>query len=194
MSITHKPHAWHSKHRPRKTLLGPPLSRHVETRLGDLYRGSLITQSHIDEMLSEGISGDMEVSTPLLDKLVLHLWWLQPSGDVNTSNWKVLGAEYSGWLWSTPIRMEVEAIKLGVQFARRRGLEREQVRAAEALAKHARWKQDHRLSNALSDDIIKNILNPCGSRCGRDVDRSIVGPSHPTVDVNRTRPSDVMDP
>ncbi|KAK1292201.1 Cation/H(+) antiporter 18 [Acorus calamus] len=31
-------------------------------------------------------------------------------------------------------------------------------------------------------------------RCGRDVGRSIADPSHPTVDVNRTRPSDAMDP
>ncbi|KAK1307971.1 hypothetical protein QJS10_CPA09g00773 [Acorus calamus] len=31
-------------------------------------------------------------------------------------------------------------------------------------------------------------------RCGRDVGRPIAGPSHPTVDVNRTRPSDAMDP
>ncbi|KAK1297565.1 hypothetical protein QJS10_CPB15g00160 [Acorus calamus] len=31
-------------------------------------------------------------------------------------------------------------------------------------------------------------------RCGVDVGRSIAGPSNPTVDVNRTRPSDAMDP
>ncbi|KAK1293749.1 hypothetical protein QJS10_CPB17g00515 [Acorus calamus] len=31
-------------------------------------------------------------------------------------------------------------------------------------------------------------------RCGRDVGRSIASPSHSTVDVNRIRPSDALDP
>ncbi|KAK1290730.1 Malonyl-CoA:anthocyanidin 5-O-glucoside-6''-O-malonyltransferase [Acorus calamus] len=92
--------------------------------LENLYRGSLTTQSRIDEMLSEGISdSQMKVFTPLLDKLVLHLWWLQEML-IHLIDWKVLGAGYAGWPWSTPICMEAEAIKLGVQFARRRGLER----------------------------------------------------------------------
>ncbi|KAK1326012.1 Two pore calcium channel protein 1A [Acorus calamus] len=36
-------------------------------------------------------------------------------------------------------------------------------------------------------------LGAANGRCGRDVGRPIAGPSHPTVDVNRTRPSDAMD-
>ncbi|KAK1283338.1 hypothetical protein QJS10_CPB21g00336 [Acorus calamus] len=36
-------------------------------------------------------------------------------------------------------------------------------------------------------------LRAANGGCGRDVDRSIAGPLHPTVDVNHTRPSDAMD-
>ncbi|KAK1295352.1 U-box domain-containing protein 45 [Acorus calamus] len=37
-------------------------------------------------------------------------------------------------------------------------------------------------------------LGAANGGCGRDVGRSIAGPSHPTVDVNRIRPFDAMDP
>ncbi|KAK1326284.1 Zinc transporter 9 [Acorus calamus] len=47
--------------------------------------------------------------------------------------------------------------------------------------------------------LIYMALGPSDSvrriaRCGSDVRRPITGLSHPTVDVNRTRPSDAMDP
>ncbi|KAK1325963.1 hypothetical protein QJS10_CPA01g02783 [Acorus calamus] len=51
-------------------------------------------------------------------------------------------------------------------------------------------------------EIISSVLNSieecipvrCAVGAVRDVSRPIAGPSHPTVDVNRTRPSDAMDP
>ncbi|KAK1289453.1 Vinorine synthase [Acorus calamus] len=41
---------------------------------------------------------------------------------------------------------------------------------------------------------IHERLGAANGGCGRDLGRSIAGPSHPTVNVNRTRSSDVMDP
>ncbi|KAK1299298.1 hypothetical protein QJS10_CPB14g00835 [Acorus calamus] len=53
-----------------------------------------------------------------------------------------------------------------------------------------------------ADDTVDDVepeeqaspLGAANGRCGRDVGRSIAGPSHPMVDVNRTRSSDAMDP
>ncbi|KAK1310138.1 hypothetical protein QJS10_CPA08g00412 [Acorus calamus] len=49
---------------------------------------------------------------------------------------------------------------------------------------------------SVPQEHIEAIYEQCAAngRCGRDVDRSIAGLSHPTVDVNRIRPSDAMDP
>ncbi|KAK1317289.1 hypothetical protein QJS10_CPA05g01669 [Acorus calamus] len=122
--------------------------------------------------------------------------------DVNSLNGRVVGAGFTGWPWSAPIRMEAEAIRLGVQFARKKGLQnlvelmsllqgrmngpaslqqtisairecdlsedkiifckvnRTHVRAAEVLALHARWTQEHAISDALSNDSIRSLLLP----------------------------------
>ncbi|KAK1296322.1 hypothetical protein QJS10_CPB15g01188 [Acorus calamus] len=39
-------------------------------------------------------------------------------------SYRVLGVGYASWPWSSPIRMEAEAIRLGVQFARMKGLQK----------------------------------------------------------------------
>ncbi|KAK1310040.1 hypothetical protein QJS10_CPA08g01385 [Acorus calamus] len=122
--------------------------------------------------------------------------------DVNSLNGRVVGAGFTGWPWSAPIRMEAEAIRLGVQFARKKGLQnlvelisllqgrmngpaalqqtisairecdlsedkiifckvnRTHVRAAKVLALHARWTQEHAISDALSNDSIRSLLLP----------------------------------
>ncbi|KAK1325721.1 GDSL esterase/lipase [Acorus calamus] len=39
-----------------------------------------------------------------------------------TSHFRILGAGYAGWPWATPLRMEAEAIRLGVRFMRGQGI------------------------------------------------------------------------
>ncbi|KAK1306467.1 hypothetical protein QJS10_CPA10g01111 [Acorus calamus] len=39
-----------------------------------------------------------------------------------TSPFRILGAGYAGWPWATPLRMEAEAIRLGVRFMRGQGI------------------------------------------------------------------------
>ncbi|KAK1325136.1 hypothetical protein QJS10_CPA01g01197 [Acorus calamus] len=39
-----------------------------------------------------------------------------------TSPFRILGAGYAGWPWATPLRMEAEAIRLGVRFMQGQGI------------------------------------------------------------------------
>ncbi|KAK1310760.1 hypothetical protein QJS10_CPA08g00493 [Acorus calamus] len=39
-----------------------------------------------------------------------------------TSPFRILGVGYAGWPWATPLRMEAEAIRLGVRFMRKQGI------------------------------------------------------------------------
>ncbi|KAK1285694.1 hypothetical protein QJS10_CPB20g01230 [Acorus calamus] len=133
--------------------------------------------------------------------------------DVNSLNGRVVGAGFTGWPWSAPIRMEAEAIRLGVQFARIDELvagrmngpaalqqtisairecdlfedkiifckvNRTHVRAAEVLALHARWTQEHAISDALSNDSIRSLLLPVMDSIKECIDKR-----HPAATLER---------
>ncbi|KAK1326298.1 Kinesin-like protein NACK2 [Acorus calamus] len=51
-----------------------------------------------------------------------------------------------------------------------------------------------RVMQCNSHSFISPPEGATNGRCDRDMGHPIAGPSHPTVDVNRTRPSDAMDP
>ncbi|KAK1299041.1 hypothetical protein QJS10_CPB14g01424 [Acorus calamus] len=95
----------------------------------------------------------------------------------SSSAFKVIGAGYAGWPWSSPHCMEGEAIRLGVLFARKKGLSnlvtQSQVGAAEALAKHARRSQEHALSEELSNNIIRGWLGPFVESLGRGSSKTV---------------------
>ncbi|KAK1289455.1 hypothetical protein QJS10_CPB18g00542 [Acorus calamus] len=61
-----------------------------------------------------------------------------------------------------------------------------------------RWRCGGRRSGGFLEGLLREVErkkeSAANGRCGCDVGRPIAGSSHSTVDVNRTRPSDAMDP